>query len=62
MVSLLGFGYSVLGVIMTAWISATPGKHNLIVLEFRAYLWILASVVFFVISIVLVYFGLKKAK
>ena len=60
MASLLAFGYCVLGVIMTAWISATPGEHDLAALEFRAYLWIAAAIVFLVISIVLVYFGLKK--
>jgi len=59
-VSLFALGYCVLGAIMTAWISATPGKHDLATLEFRAYLWIAAAIVFFIISIVLVYFGLKK--
>jgi hypothetical protein len=59
-VSLLAFGYCALGVIMTAWISATPGEHDLAALEFRAYLWIAATVVFLILSVVLAYFGLKK--
>lgn len=59
-VSILAFGYCVLGVIMTAWISATPGEHDLAVLELRAYLWMAASFVFLAVAIVLAYFGLKK--
>ena len=45
---------------MTAWISATPGEHDLVVLELRAYLWMAAAFVFLVIAIVLAYLGLKK--
>jgi len=57
---LLAFGYCVLGVIMTAWISATPGQHDLGMLETRAYLWIGGALVFLCISGALVYFGLLK--
>ncbi len=50
-ISVSAFGYCVLGVIMTAWISATPGEHDLALLEFRAYLWMAVAFVFLVISI-----------
>ena len=58
--SILAFGYSVLSVIMTAWISDTPGQHDLQALEARAYWWIAAAVVFLGIAGALTYFGLRK--
>lgn len=58
--SVLICGYSILGMIMTAWISATPGEHDLAKLEFRAYMWLASALVFFVISIYLVYLGLRN--
>ena len=44
--SFLLSGYCFMGAIMIAWISATPGIHDLDVLEFRLYIWIFFSVFF----------------
>ena len=58
--SILAFGYSVQMVIMFAWISATPGPHDLQALETRAYWWIAAAVVFLGIAGTLTYFAWRK--
>ena len=58
--SILAFGYSVQMVIMTAWISATPGQHDLQALEVRAYWWIAAALICLGIAGALMYFGSRK--
>jgi len=57
--SVLASGYCVLGAIMTAWISATPGQHDLQALEVRAYLWLASAVIFLGIAGTLTHFALR---
>jgi len=59
-ISMFAFGYCVLGVLMTAWITATPGKHDIELLEFKAYLWMVAAFFFICVAFVFAYLGFKK--
>ena len=58
--SILASGYSVWGAIVTTWISATPGQHDLQALEFWAYLFLVSAVIFLGIAGALTYFVLRK--
>ena len=51
-ISLLACGYSVLGAIMTAWLSAVPNGPNLENLQFRFYMWGIAVFIFLCLSVI----------